>query len=101
MKELQAAYDVWERQMMPAHWVRQDGRSQRGGRPKVTPALGGGIEERFKRFDRNADGKLTPDEFSRAGAFRQMDTNRDGIVTLEEAKAYYGGARRQPANPEE
>lgn len=101
LKELQAAYAAWDKQMMPAQWVRQDGRSQLGGRAKVAPARGGGIEERFKQLDRNADGKLTPDEFPRAGAFRQMDTNKDGVVTLEEAKAYYGSARRRPANPEE
>jgi len=79
--------------------MRQDGRSQRGGRPKVAPARG--IEERFRQFDKSGDGKLTLDEFPRAGAFRQMDANSDGVVTLEEAKAYYGSARRPPFNPED
>ena len=95
LKELQAAYDAWDRQMMPAQWVRQDGRSQLGGRAKVAPARGGGIEERFKQYDRNADGKLTPDEFPRVGVFRQMDTDNDGVLTLDEVRAYYSGRRQK------
>lgn len=86
--------------MMPAQWVRQDGRSQLGGRAKVAFARGG-IDARFKQYDRNADGKLTPDEFPRAAVFRERDANKDGFVTLEEAKAYYGSVRRRPGNSEE
>ena len=46
-----------------------------------------------------AGGKLTPSEFPRADIFKQMDKNADGVVTIEEAKAFYGG-RRRPSNPE-
>jgi arylsulfatase A-like enzyme len=99
LKELRAAFAAWEKQMQPAQWRRQDGRTQPGvGRGN---AEGGGIEERFKQFDKNADGKLTPAEFPRADIFEQMDRNADGMVTLDEAKAHFGsGIRRQQSNQE-
>ena len=76
--------------MQPAQWIRQDGRTQTGGRGKAGTARGGGIEERFQQYDRNGDGKLTPAEFPMS-SFKQVDKNNDGVVTLDEARAYYGG----------
>ncbi len=98
LKELQAAYAAWEKQMQPAQWIRQDGRTQTGvGRGK---AKGGGIEERFKQFDRNADDELTPAEFPMS-SFKQVDKNNDGVLTLDEVKAYFGSrpSGRSPATP--
>ena len=70
-----------------------------GGRGKRPPARRWD-RGRFKQFDRNADGKLTPDELPRCRLFRQMDTDNDGVVTLDEVRPYYSG-RRQKAKQEE
>jgi arylsulfatase A-like enzyme len=92
LKELDAAWQAWNAQLMAPLWVRQDGRAQ-------GPRRGGTIEERFKEFDRNGDGKVTPDEFPRAETFKQMDKNNDGVVTLDEAKEFWAGRPRRRANP--
>ncbi len=48
-------------------------------------------EERFASADKNADGKLTPEE-AKAGMpriasnFKKIDSNNDGFVTIEEIK---------------
>jgi hypothetical protein len=52
------------------------------------------VEQRFKQWDRNGDGKLTPDEVPGERLFKMLDRNGDGVVTLEEAKAFGGGDRR-------
>jgi arylsulfatase A-like enzyme len=96
LKELQAAYAAWDKQMMPAQWRRQDSRTEGA---KSGKAKAGGIEERFKQYDKNGDGKLTPAEFP-LSSFKQADKNNDGVLTLDEVKAYYSG-RRQKAKQEE
>lgn len=93
LKELEAAYAAWDKQMMPAQWIRQDGRTQTGAAGRARPARGG-IEERFTQYDKNGDGKLTPDEFPNAQVFKRMDADGDGVVTLEEAKGAFSGGRR-------
>jgi Ca2+-binding EF-hand superfamily protein len=45
-------------------------------------------EERFKKLDKNADGKLTTDEFPREKVFKKMDANNDGKVTLDEMQVF-------------
>ncbi|PAX08148.1 EF-hand domain-containing protein [Sphingomonas lenta] len=46
---------------------------------------GGQQERRFNELDRNADGKLTPDEFPRANSrIQRADANGDGEVTKGE-----------------
>jgi len=46
----------------------------------------GDLEPRFRRLDRDGDGKLTPEELP-GEWFGRLDTNKDGVVTLEEARA--------------
>jgi hypothetical protein len=47
LKELQASYDVRDRQMMPAQWVRQDGRTQGKGKTAAKDAQGGNVSVWF------------------------------------------------------
>ena len=84
LRELQAAYDAWDQQMMAPQWIRQDART---ARRRGTPA------GRFQQLDRNRDGKLTADELPRAELFKRLDRNGDGAVTLDEAKAATGRVR--------
>ena len=100
LRELQAAYAAWDRQMMPPRWTRQDARNaEPGGEPKANPQArpgqgAGNLDERFRRLDRNGDGKLTRDEVPQPRLFERMDANRDGTVTLDEARAEFAPARR-------
>ncbi len=50
------------------------------------PQLNGTAEDIFKRADKNGDGKVTPDELPNAELFAKFDTNKDGVITWEEAK---------------
>jgi len=51
------------------------------------------LEKIFNSIDKDGDGKITKDEFyanplkDAAGRFDNTDTNKDGIVTLEEENA--------------
>jgi Ca2+-binding EF-hand superfamily protein len=55
---------------------------ERGGNITQDP------ETRFKGWDKNKDGKVTPDEFPDAATFKLIDANADGAFTLDELKAY-------------
>ena len=88
LKELQSAYDEWNAANMPAQWVRQDGRTG--------PGQEVGVRERFKRLDRNGDGKITRDELDRPALFRRLDRNGDGAISRQEADALAGSAGNAP-----
>ncbi|MEO6738625.1 MAG: redoxin domain-containing protein [Chthoniobacteraceae bacterium] len=60
---------------LPSH------RSRAAGPPTNATA-----EEIFKWADKNGDGKVTPDELPNAGTFAKFDTNKDGVITLDEAR---------------
>lgn len=101
LRELQGIYDAWNRQMMPAQWVRQDARNAEiGGRLKDQPTprrrgpTRGDLDARFRQLDRDGDGKLTRAEVARPQLFERMDGNRDGTVTLDEARAALSGRPR-------
>jgi len=54
--------------------------------PAATTRSQVSVEQRFKQWDKNGDGKLTTDELREGNLFRRMDANGDGVVTLDEAK---------------
>ncbi len=56
------------------------------------------LEQMFRQADRDADGKLSPQELPNAERFKQMDRDGDGFVTLEEAAA--GSTTGQPTQPQ-
>jgi len=45
--------------------------------------------DRFAEFDKNADGKLTREEFPAAKIFDGADVDRDGLLTREEIATYF------------
>ena len=40
--------------------------------------------EKFREFDKDKNGKLTPEEFPRENLFRRLDKNNDGQIELSE-----------------
>jgi hypothetical protein len=63
-------------------------------RPQYSP------EQILKFWDKNGDGKLTPDEVPNASLFKLLDKNGDGVVTKDEAAAIgTWGAGKPGAKP--
>ena len=56
---------------------------------ETQPPRGGGLAERFKKLDRDGDGKLTKDEIPRL--FDQLDKNSDGNIDMDELKSMPAG----------
>lgn len=59
-------------------------------------------DARFKRFDKNGDGKLTREEFPAANIFDAADADKDGLLTREEISAYFRkqqGGMPSPVKP--
>jgi arylsulfatase A-like enzyme len=108
LKELQQAFAAWEKEMKPAQWVRQDGRTvagkagaakKKGAATPASSAVGARLEESFRTADRNGDGKLSRDEYPQAAIFDAVDANRDGFASLDEVRAYFAARRGKAANP--
>ena len=48
--------------------------------------------------DLSGDGQLAPAESPGKNIFKQMDQNADGVVTSDEARAFFGGRLQQKTN---
>ena len=57
-------------------------------------------EALFKQWDKNKDGKLMPEEIPQNARrnFGRVDTNKDGVITLEEHTRFL--KRPRPYQPE-
>ena len=98
--ELAAKFAEWERDTIPAKWVRQDARNaEEGGAPKSattpkSPAKAANrVDEAFKKADANNDGQLTREEYPQKEVFDAVDADKNGQATLEEVRAYYRSKR--------
>ena len=69
---------------LPSHQSRADG-----------PPKGATAEEIFKWADKNGDGKVTPDELPNAETFAKFDLNKDGVITLDEARQVLGAIQQK------
>ncbi|MBM3853610.1 MAG: hypothetical protein FJ399_10695 [Verrucomicrobia bacterium] len=65
--------------------------------PPALAQQGKGLAERFRKLDRNGDGKVTAAEFP-GPQFRQMGRNGDGFVTPEEVQVYFAVRRTGKPN---
>ena len=99
LKELQVAYDEWEKDMQPAKWQRQDGRMAGAGE-EGRGASGAGrrpIEAAFQRADADRDGKLSRTEYPRPDDFDAVDADKDGFATMDEVRARFQTRRERAA----
>jgi len=62
------------------------------------PLLAQSVADRFKQLDKDGGGKLSTAEAGSVGFFKPADSNRDGLVTLEEAEAFAKKSSVPPAS---
>jgi acetyl esterase len=58
-------------------------------------------EERFRRLDRDGDGRLSREELRAPRLFDAMDANGDGFVTLDEERAFRAAGQARPGASEQ
>lgn len=51
------------------------------------------LTERFTQLDKDSDGKLTPQELTAPAIFEKLDSDKDNVVTLDEAKQAFAAGR--------
>lgn len=66
---------------------------------EAAPPAANSVAERFRRLDRNHDGKLSAEEIGNAELFRRLDRDGDGFVTLEEAQGALRGRQAKQGIP--
>ncbi len=84
----------------------REAREKLGDRPGRPGAEGpgpagaaGDWEERFKKGDKNGDGKLSREEMPREEMFKRLDADADGFVTKDEARKAAGSREGEPPQP--
>jgi hypothetical protein len=55
--------------------------------PAATAQEGARVDQSFRQLDRNGDGRVTPAELTNARAFDALDSNADGAISGQEARA--------------
>jgi thiol-disulfide isomerase/thioredoxin/Ca2+-binding EF-hand superfamily protein/mono/diheme cytochrome c family protein len=76
------------RDELQAHFRGQGGALQNVVRKALAAVSDTDIEQRFKEFDKNGDGKLVGEELSKARWLSRLSASADG-VTLEQVKAFF------------
>jgi acetyl esterase/lipase len=56
------------------------------------------IEQRFKRWDKNGDGKITPDELGMPSTFKNLDRDGNGVISPDEFTAHMNARRGKNAD---